>query len=105
VLVNVVGRPPGRTEQGARGNTSFCERWTGLLPQLDRQSSGFVEATARRAYEQRFNMTSALNAMTDLRGEAHEYGIGNVFPRAGETGSRQGFISLLEGPLERRSAA
>ena len=25
VLVNVAGRPPGRTEQGPRGNTSFSE--------------------------------------------------------------------------------
>jgi nicotinamidase-related amidase len=140
VLVNVAGRPPGRTEQGPRSNTSFSEGWTDLLPQLGRQSSdivvtkrswgafattdlegqlkargvtqvvvtgvvtsGGVEATARQAYERGFNVTLALDAMTDLRGEAHDYSIRNVFPRVGETASTQGIISLLERPLERRS--
>jgi len=138
VLVNVAGRPPGRTEQGPRSNTSFAEGWTELLPQLDQQpgdivvtkrswgvfattdlerqlkargatqvvvtgvaTSAGVEATARQAYEQGFNVTLALDAMTDIRQEAHEYSIGNVFPRLGETGSTQEIISLLE----RRSSA
>ena len=137
-LINVAGRAPGRTEQGLRGNTSFAEGWTDLLPQLDRQpsdivvtkrswgafattdlehqlkargvtqvvvtgvaTSGGVEATARQAYEQGFNVTLALDAMTDLRGEAHEYSIRNVFARLGETGSTEEIISLLE----RRSSA
>jgi nicotinamidase-related amidase len=55
-----------------------------------------VEATARQAYEQGFNVTLALDAMTDMREEAHEYSIRNVFPRLGETGSAQEIISLLE---------
>jgi nicotinamidase-related amidase len=59
-------------------------------------TSGGVEATARQAYEQGFNVTLALDAMTDVREEAHEYSIGNVFPRLGETGSTQEIISLLE---------
>jgi isochorismate hydrolase len=50
-------------------------------------------------------VTLALDAMTDFREEAHEYSIRNVFPRVGETGSTQEIISLLERPLERRSAA
>ena len=64
-------------------------------------TSGGVEATARQAYEQGFNVTLALDAMTDIREEAHEYSIRNVFPRLGETGSTQEIISLLE----RRSSA
>ena len=32
-----------------------------------------VEATARQAYEQGFNVTLVLDAMTDVRPEAHEY--------------------------------
>ncbi len=133
VLVNVAGRPPGRTEQGPRSSISFPEGWTDLLPQLDRQASdivvtkrswgafattdieaqlkargvtqvvvtgvvtsGGVEATARQAYEQGFNVTLALDAMTDIREEAHEYSIRNVFPRVGETGSTQEIIALLE---------
>lgn len=55
-----------------------------------------VEATARQAYEQGFNVTLALDAVTDIREEAHAYSIKNVFPRLGETGSAQEIISLLE---------
>jgi nicotinamidase-related amidase len=54
-----------------------------------------VEATARQAYEQGFNVTLALDAMTDMRAEAHEYSIKNVFPRLGETGLTHEIISLL----------
>ena len=59
-------------------------------------TSGGVEATARQAYEQGFNVSLALDAMTDVRGEAHEYCIRNVFPRLGETGAAREIISLLE---------
>jgi nicotinamidase-related amidase len=54
-----------------------------------------VEATARQAYEQGFNVTLALDAMTDTRPEAHDYSIRNVFPRLGETGTSQEIIDLL----------
>ena len=68
-------------------------------------TSAGVEATARQAYEQGFNVTLALDAMTDIREEAHEYSIRNVFPRVGETGSAKEVISLLEKLLEERNAA
>ncbi len=55
-----------------------------------------VEATARQAYEQGFNVTLAIDAMTDLRPEAHDYSITHVFPRLGETGTTQEIINLLE---------
>jgi nicotinamidase-related amidase len=55
-----------------------------------------VESTARQAYEQGFNVTLALDAMTDLRPEAHDYSVRNVFPRLGETGTAQDIIDLLE---------
>jgi nicotinamidase-related amidase len=133
VLVNVVGRAPGRTEQGPRASQAFAEGWADLLPQLDRQpgdiavtkrswgafattdleaqlktrgvtqvvvtgvaTSVGVEATARQAYEQGFNVTLAIDAMTDLREDAHAYSIRDVFPRLGETGATQEIISLLE---------
>ena len=54
-----------------------------------------VEATARQAYEQGFNVTLAIDAMTDMRAEAHDYSIKNVFPRLGETGTSQEIIDLL----------
>lgn len=139
VLVNVTGRPQGRTEQGPRSRISFSEGWSDLIPELDQQptdivvtkrswgafamtdlerelrargvtqvvvagvvTSGGVEATARQAYEQGFNVTLALDAMTDIRESAHEYSIGNVFPRLGETCSTQEIVALLE---KRRTAS
>jgi nicotinamidase-related amidase len=54
-----------------------------------------VEATARQAYEAGFNVTLALDAMTDTRPEAHDYSIRNVFPRLGETGTSQEIIDFL----------
>ena len=42
-----------------------------------------VEATARQAYEQGFNVTLAIDAMTDMCPEAHEYSLASVFPRLG----------------------
>lgn len=55
-----------------------------------------VEATARQAYEGGYNVTLALDAMTDRRAEAQDYSIRNVFPRLGETGSTNEIIKLLE---------
>ena len=54
-----------------------------------------VESTARQAYEQGFNVTLAIDAMTDRRPEAHDYSISNIFPRLGETGTSQDIIDLL----------
>lgn len=142
VLVNVAGRPPGRTEQGPRSSVALAEGWTDLLPELNQQPSDLVvtkrswgafattdlerqlrargvtqvvvtgvatsagvEATARQAWEQGFNVTLAVDAMTDVRPEAHAYSVSNVFPRVGETGSTQEIISLLEELLEERNAA
>ena len=59
-----------------------------------------VESTARQAYEQGFNVTLAIDAMTDARAEAHDYSIGKIFPRLGETGTSTEIIDLLN----RRSA-
>jgi nicotinamidase-related amidase len=55
-----------------------------------------VESTARQAYEAGFNVTLAIDAMTDARPDAHDYSIANVFPRLGETGATQAIIDLLE---------
>ncbi|HMF76180.1 MAG TPA: isochorismatase family protein [Bryobacteraceae bacterium] len=54
-----------------------------------------VEATARQAYEQGFNVTLAIDAMTDVRPEAHVYSLTHVFPRLGETGLTQEIIDLM----------
>jgi nicotinamidase-related amidase len=54
-----------------------------------------VESTARQAYEQGFNVTLAVDAMTDRRAEAHDYSVTQVFPRLGETGTTKRIIDLL----------
>ncbi len=55
-----------------------------------------VEATARQAYEQGFNVTLAIDAMTDMRLETHEHSVAQIFPRLGETGTTREIIELLE---------
>ncbi len=55
-----------------------------------------VESTARQAYEQGFNVTLAIDAMTDTRAEAHAWSVEQVFPRLGETGTSREIIDLLE---------
>lgn len=54
-----------------------------------------VEATARQAFEQGYNVTLAIDAMTDMRVVAHRYSIDSVFPRLAETGTAQDIIDLL----------
>jgi nicotinamidase-related amidase len=54
-----------------------------------------VEATARQAYERGFNVTLAIDAMTDMRPEAYDYSIKKIFPRLGETGATREIIDLL----------
>jgi nicotinamidase-related amidase len=54
-----------------------------------------VESTARHAYELGFNVTLALDAMTDMSLEAHDNSVARIFPRLGETGSTQEIVGLL----------
>lgn len=54
-----------------------------------------VESTARQAFELGFNVTLAIDAMTDARPEAHAYSFANVFPRLAETGTTQQILDLL----------
>jgi len=125
VLVNVAGGAPGRTERPRRsepfpagwtdliaeldpqpGDIVVTKRtWgafvnTGLEGRL--KALGVtqvvvtgVESTARQAYEHGFNVTLAVDAMTDGRPEAHEYSIKHVFPKLGETGTARDIIDLL----------
>jgi nicotinamidase-related amidase len=55
-----------------------------------------VESTARQAHEAGFNVTLAVDAMTDLRPDAHDHSIAVIFPRLGETGTTQEILDLLE---------
>jgi len=57
-------------------------------------SSG-VESTARAAYEHGYNVTFAVDAMTDLGAEAHAYAVDHVFPRFGEVGTASDVLAKL----------
>lgn len=54
-----------------------------------------VESTARAAYELGFNVTLAVDAMTDCDAEAHEDSVTRTFPLLGETGTTAEIIALL----------
>jgi nicotinamidase-related amidase len=58
-------------------------------------TSAGVESTARFANELGFNVTLAVDAMTDMNAEAHHNSITRIFPRLGETGITQEIINHL----------
>lgn len=55
-----------------------------------------VESTARQAYELGFNVTLAIDAMTDTNAETHLNSITRIFPKLGETGTTREIIDLLD---------
>ncbi|RQR41337.1 isochorismatase family protein [Burkholderia sp. Bp9142] len=55
-----------------------------------------VESTARQAHELGYNVTLAVDAMTDLDADAHTNSVERLFPRLGETGSTQEILALLD---------
>lgn len=55
-----------------------------------------VESTARQAHELGFNVTLAVDAMTDLNADAHSNSVTRIFPRLGETGTTREIVDLLE---------
>ena len=54
-----------------------------------------VESTARYAHELGFNVTLAVDAMTDMNADAHTNSVTRIFPRLGETGTSREIIDLL----------
>jgi nicotinamidase-related amidase len=54
-----------------------------------------VESTARQAHELGFNVTLAIDAMTDLSAEAHVNSLDRIFPKLGETGTTHDIVDLL----------
>lgn len=55
-----------------------------------------VESTARFAHELGFNVTLAVDAMTDLNLETHINSVTRIFPRMGETGATADIVALLD---------
>ena len=130
ILVNVMGRAPGRVE--AIFNFSPPPDWADLIPELDRQPDDFtvtkvnigafygtaleqilrrrrvtqvviagvatgsgVEATARQAYDQGYNVVLVTDAMTDLDPDMHRHAVEKVFPRIGERAATEEILEIL----------
>lgn len=54
-----------------------------------------VESTARVAYDSGYHVSLVTDAMTDLKRDAHDNSVKNIFPRVGETGSTADLLALL----------
>ncbi|MGW1742211.1 isochorismatase family protein [Nocardia sp. NPDC001965] len=54
-----------------------------------------VESTARAAHEHGYHVTLAVDAMTDIRAEAHTNSVERIFPLLGETGTTAEVLELL----------
>jgi nicotinamidase-related amidase len=67
-------------------------------------TSAGVESTARHAHELGFNVTLAVDAMTDMSADAHVNSVTRIFPRIGETGTTREIIDLLENTRKKKSA-
>ncbi len=55
-----------------------------------------VRSTARHAHKLGFNVTLALDAITDPSPEAHGHSLARIFPRLGETGTTGQIVALLD---------
>ena len=55
-----------------------------------------VESTARFAHELGFNVTLAIDAMTDMSADAHENSVERVFPKLGETATTGDIVEKLD---------
>ena len=54
-----------------------------------------VESTARAAHELGYNVTLAIDAMTDRDAESHRHALEKIFPRLGETATTEEVLKLL----------
>ncbi len=55
-----------------------------------------AESTARHAHELGFNVTLAIDAMTDVNADAHAGSVARIFPRLGESGTTREIVDLLD---------
>jgi len=104
-IVPELGAQPGdilvtKTSWGAFATTDLEQRLKALgvtqVVVTGIATSVGVESTARQAYEQGFNVTLAIDAMTDRSAEAHDHSVETVFPRLGERGTTDEIIALVE---------
>lgn len=58
-----------------------------------------VESTARQAQELGYNVTLAVDAMTDTNPDTHKNSVERIFPKLGETGCTADVLALLSDGL------
>ena len=54
-----------------------------------------VESTARGAHDRGYHLTFAIDAMADRSAEVHDWSVGKLFPRLGETGTTDDILAKL----------
>jgi nicotinamidase-related amidase len=59
-------------------------------------TSAGVEATARQAYDQGYNVVMVIDAMTDRDADAHRHTTEKIFPRIGETATTDEVLAALK---------
>ena len=91
-----------KTSWGAFATTDLAARLKALgvtqIVLAGVATSAGVESTAREAHGLGFNVTLALDAMTDMSAEMHEHSVARIFPRLGETGTTAEIVALLGAP-------
>jgi len=55
-----------------------------------------IESSARDAYDAGFNVVVVVDAISDMRAEAHENSVTRIFPILGETATAAEVVALLE---------
>ena len=55
-----------------------------------------VESTARDAYDAGYNVVVAVDAISDMRAEAHENSVTRIFPILGQTGTTSEVVAALD---------
>jgi nicotinamidase-related amidase len=104
-LIPAVNPQPTDIIVTKRARSAFAN--TGLTERLQKMgvtqvvivgvaTSSGVESTARHAHEYGFNVTLAVDAMTDSAIEAHQNSVTRIFPKLAETGTTQQILALLE---------
>lgn len=60
-------------------------------------TSAGVAATARSAYDHRYNVVVVTDAITDRDADVHRYFVENIFPRISETETTENVLKALHG--------
>ncbi|PYI68669.1 hydrolase [Arthrobacter livingstonensis] len=104
-LVPELNQKPGdhvvvkRAWGGAFTNTGLAEHLTALgvtqVVLAGVATSVGVESTARQAHELGFDVTLAVDDMTDMSADAHNNSVARIFPRLGETGTSGEILDLI----------